>query len=203
MSNVSKEIRALKAKATKLLKAGMDSGYIANTLQVSKKLVKEWEDEYVREILADGQGQRVRMRAMLMRMTPQVLMGLHKLATQEIEPRMQLAASQTLVRFGMAFMREDTALTVLEDEARGSTGAKLAEATLFDLPEHISGEQDPIKASEQVLEPTGIGDEDDENAAAVGEEHSGDNHERLMSPLGRHVEDDDIGQDDEVQELLF
>jgi hypothetical protein len=138
MSNVSKEIRALKAKGRKLLKAGLDSEYIAENLRVSKRLVKEWEEEYVKELLADGHGQRVRLRAMLMRMTPTVLMGLNKLASQEIEPRMQLAASQTIVRFGISFMKEDAMLKELEDEAKQSTGATLARETLFDFPDEIA-----------------------------------------------------------------
>lgn len=201
MSNVSKEVRALKAKGMKMLKAGLDAQYIAGALRVSKKLVKEWEDEYVRDVLADGQGQRVRMRAMLMRMTPQVLMGLHKLATQEIEPRMQLAASQTLVRFGMAFMREDAALSILEDEARGSTGAKLVEATLFDLPEHISGEQELPKAGDDVDALELLDDEDEESAAP---EEDGAESERTGSIDAG--DDDDIGTEDDTQveqETLF
>jgi len=190
MSNVSKEVRALKTKGMKMLKAGLDAQYIAGALRVSKKLVKEWEDEYVREVLSDGQGQRVRMRAMLMRMTPQVLMGLHKLATQEIEPRMQLAASQTLVRFGMAFMREDTALTILEDDARGSLGAKLVESTLFDLQDGISGDYgDAIIAKALSRE------DDEENATLEDDVEADSNGAGILDD-----NDDDIGTETVAQE---
>ena len=191
MSNVSKEVRALKTKGMKMLKAGLDAQYIAGALRVSKKLVKEWEDEYVREVLSDGQGQRVRMRAMLMRMTPQVLMGLHKLATQEIEPRMQLAASQTLVRFGMAFMREDTALTILEDDARGSVGAKLVESTLFDLQDGISGDYGDAIIAKALDREEG----DEENATLEDDVEADSNGAGILDD-----NDDDIGTETVAQE---
>jgi len=191
MSNVSKEVRALKTKGMKMLKAGLDAQYIAGALRVSKKLVKEWEDEYVREVLSDGQGQRVRMRAMLMRMTPQVLMGLHKLATQEIEPRMQLAASQTLVRFGMAFMREDTALTILEDDARGSLGAKLVESTLFDLQDGISGDYGDAIIAKALDREEG----DEENATLEDDVEADSNGAGILDD-----NDDDIGTETVAQE---
>jgi hypothetical protein len=114
-----------------MLRAGLDAEFIISKCNVSRALVKEWEEEFLKELLENGSGQRARIRDMLLRNSPQMINTLYKLAMQDVDTKLQISAATTFLGFASRFLKEDAAITAAE--ARIGEKSENFQATLFDF----------------------------------------------------------------------
>lgn len=138
MASIKTKIKSVKAQALKMLSAGLAADFISKSCNVSPALVKEWEEEYLRDILANGAGHRARLRYLLMRNAPQMINTLYKLAMQDIDTKMQISAATTFLSFASRFFKEDATISTAEAKVMEVAQSSLS-TTLFDFV--IPGEQ--------------------------------------------------------------
>jgi hypothetical protein len=160
MASIASKVKTVKAQVLKMLQAGLDSQHIAKVCNVSPAQVKEWEEEYVRDVLASGAGQRARLRHVLMRNSPQMINVVYKLAMQDVDTKMQMQAATTFLSFASRFFKEDASLTQIEAKAH-DVSSGLIEQTLFDFV--IPGEPSKGTPLAQPEEPEMFDGEEEED----------------------------------------
>jgi hypothetical protein len=122
-------IKQMKLEITKLLKLGLDAEAICNYCKVSPSYVREVEEEYIKGLLANGNGHRTRLRQLLLRNTPQMVNVLIKAASQDIDNKLQLSAATTFLNFSTRFFKDDASL----DSSQKKISDGFMATTLFDF----------------------------------------------------------------------
>lgn len=142
MASIKSNVKNVKTQVLKMLSAGLASDFISKTCNVSPTTVKEWEEEYLRDVLASGAGQRIRLRNLLLRNAPQMINTLYKLAMQDVDTKMQMGAASTFLSFASRFLKEDASIASAEAKATEVAKGNISQ-TLFDFV--IPGETQELK----------------------------------------------------------
>lgn len=162
MASIQSKVKTVKQQVLKMLSAGLASEFIAKSCNVSPTMVKEWEEEYLRDLLASGAGQRARLRHLLLRNSPMMINTIYKMAQQDIDSKLQMQAATTFLSFASRFLKEDSDIARAEAKAFEAASGNV-EQTLFDFV--IPGEatnQKPIASSDNETSFFEAEDEDDE-----------------------------------------
>ena len=131
-------IKQMKLEIIKMLKLGLDSDAICQYCKVSPSYVREVEEEYIRGLLANGNGHRTRLRQLLLRNTPQMINVLIKAAGQDVDSKLQLTAATTFLNFSTRFFKDDAGL----DESQKKISDGCMPQTLFDFV--VPGEESNV-----------------------------------------------------------
>ena len=136
-------VKQMKLEIIKMLKLGMDSETICQYSQVSPSYVREVEAEYIKDLLANGNGHRTRLRQLLLRNTPQMVNVLIKAASQDIDNKLQLSAATTFLNFSTRFFKDDASL----DSSQKKISDGFMATTLFDfvVPGEGDGNVSPVQ----------------------------------------------------------
>jgi hypothetical protein len=147
MASEKQKVRTIKAQVLKMLSAGLASDFISKTCNLSPTIVRGWEEEYLKDLLASGAGQRARLRHLLLRNSPQMINTLYKLAMQDVDTKLQMNAATTFLGFASRFLKEDATISQAESKAMETAVGNIS-YTLFDFV--IPGEAKPAdKMAEQ------------------------------------------------------
>jgi hypothetical protein len=160
MTSEKQKVRTIKAQVIKMLSAGLASDFISKTCNLSPTTVREWEEEYLKDLLASGSGQRARLRHLLLRNSPQMINTLYKLAMQDVDTKLQMSAATTFLGFASRFLKEDATISAAEAKATELAIGNIS-YTLFDFV--IPGESKP--ADKVAVQEEGLfgGDEEGES----------------------------------------